>query len=58
MAFNPPIPPPRSIDLAKGIKGRHFYVNDELDAYTKSVFKQPITSTNGLLDFHGEIINS
>lgn len=30
MAFNPPIAPPRPLDLNKSFKGRHTYVNDSV----------------------------
>lgn len=55
MAFNPSIPPPRPVDLSKVIKGRHVYINDELEAFTKDVIRQPIEGGNLFLNFHKEI---
>lgn len=55
MAFNPPIPTPKSLDLNKPIKGRHFYVYEDVEDAVKNALKSIIENDGHLLDFYGEI---
>lgn len=55
MAFNPPIPPPKPVDLNKPIKGRFFYVNQDVEIAVNNSISAPIQSDGHLLDFYKEI---
>lgn len=58
MAFDPPIPTPKSIDLNKPIKRRHFYVYEDVEDAVKNALKSNIQSDGHLLDFYAEIITN
>lgn len=52
MAFNPPIAPPRTIDLKKTLKGRHVYVNERVSDDVNQALAAPIANDGELLDFY------
>lgn len=54
MAFNPAIVPPKSIDLNKQIKGRHFYMDKELECSVNGVLSSSIQTDGTILDFYQE----
>lgn len=55
MAFDPPIPPPKSIDLKKPIKGRHNYLLEDVERAVNTSIAASLKSNGGLLDFYQEI---
>lgn len=58
MAFNPPIAPPRNIDLNKTLKGRHIYLNDSVSADVDQALAAPITTDGEILDFYHSVKES
>lgn len=54
MAFDPPIPAPKSVDLSKSIKGRFFYLNEDVERIVNESLAAPIASSGHLLDFYQE----
>lgn len=59
MAFDPPIPPPKPIDLNKTIKGRFTYFYDDIERAVNESLATTIQSDGHLMDFYQEIrINS
>lgn len=52
MAFDPPIPPPKPVDLNKSIKGRFYYLNDDVESAVNQSLIAPIASDGHLLDFY------
>lgn len=57
MAFNPPVPPPKQIDLEKFLKGRHFFLKEDVEETCKDALKQVISSNGKLLDFYSDFLN-
>lgn len=58
MAFDPPIPPPKPIDLKKSIKGRFAYFYDDIESAVNQSLAITIPSDGHLLDFYHEIRNN
>lgn len=59
MAFNPPIPPPKPMDLKKTIKGRFTYFYDDIESTVNKSLATTIQSDGHLLDFYRDFrINS
>lgn len=54
MAFNPPIPPPKPMDLNKTIKGRFTYFYEDIESAVNKALATKIQSDGQLLDFHRE----
>lgn len=52
MAFDPPIPPPKPVDLNKSIKGRFFYLNEDVESAANASLAAPIQPCGRLLDFY------
>lgn len=46
MAFTPPIPPPKHVDLTKEMKGRHFYLSTDFEKECRLALK-PLLSNSG-----------
>lgn len=55
MAFDPPIPPPKPVDLKKSIKGRFYYINEDVENAVKTSLSTALQSDGHLLDFYREI---
>lgn len=55
MAFDPPIPPPKPVDLNKPIKGRFYYLNEDFERVVNESLVAPVQSQGHLLDFYQEI---
>lgn len=55
MAFDPPIPAPKSVDLNKSFKGRFYYQNEELERAANESLAAPVKSQGHLLDFYQEM---
>lgn len=55
MAFNPPIPPPKGADLNKTIKGRHYFVNEDVEEAGKIALIKPLAADGSILDFYNEL---
>lgn len=55
MAFNPAIPTPKPMDLNKNMKGRHFFVSEEVEKTCKLALSTPIESSGSILDFFNEL---
>lgn len=58
MAFDPPIPPPKPMDLKKTIKGRFTYFYDDIERAVNQSLATSIQSDGHLLDFYHEIRNN
>lgn len=54
MAFDPPIPTPKPFDMNKPIKGRHFYLYEDVENAVKDALSSTLRSDGNLLDFYGE----
>lgn len=54
MAFDPPIPTPKPFDMNKSIKGRHYYINEDVELAVKNALKTVVQSDGNLIDFYGE----
>lgn len=54
MAFDPPIPPPKPIDLNKTIKGRFTYFYNDIESAVNKSVATSIQSSGHLLDFYRE----
>lgn len=55
MAFDPPIPPPKPIDLNKTIKGRFTYFYEDIESAVNKSLATTIESDGPLLDFYHEM---
>lgn len=55
MAFDPPIPPPKPIDLNKSIKGRFYYLNEDVETAVNQSLATTVQSDGHLLDFYQEL---
>lgn len=55
MAFNPPIPPPKPMDMKKTIKGRFTYFYDDIEATVNKSLATAIQSDGHLLDFYRDL---
>lgn len=52
MAFDPPIPPPKPVDLNKVIKGRFYYLNEDVEVAVNQSLATPVASSGHILDFY------
>lgn len=55
MVFDPPIPPPKPFNLNKAIKGRFYYLNEEVESMVNESLSAPLESQGHLLDFYQDI---
>lgn len=55
MAFDPPIPPPKPVDLNKSIKGRFYYLSEDVETVVNQSLAAPIQSNGHLLDFYQDL---
>lgn len=55
MAFEPPIPPPKPMDLNKTMKGRFAYFYDDIESAVNKSLATSIQSDGHLLDFYHEV---
>lgn len=55
MAFDPPIPPPKNVDLNKPIKGRFYYINEDVESIANQSLLAPVESHGQILNFYQEV---
>lgn len=55
MAFDPPIPPPKPVDLDKPIKGRFYYMNEDVETAVNQSLATAVQSDGHLLDFYQDL---
>lgn len=54
-ALDPKVPNPKQVDLNKSIKGRFYFINEDVESAVQKSMSAPIQSDGHLLDFYHEI---